>query len=137
ASTTASSPTRRGWASCSRSAAPPLPPPWPPPVRATRSPRGCALARCGGGARRLGLVSQGGPDDELDDVVFDLAQSIAARPPLVVRFAREHVQPLAARDGRGTRGRGRGGQAMVLASYDYREHRQARAEDREPRYERR
>jgi hypothetical protein len=29
------------------------------------------------------------------------------------------------------------GQAMVLASHDYREHRLAKAEDREPRYERR
>jgi enoyl-CoA hydratase/carnithine racemase len=88
-------------------------------------------------ALRLGLVSQVVPDDELDDVVFDLAQSIAARPPLVVRFAREHVQSLAAGDVRATLGRELVGQAMVLASYDYREHRQARAEDREPRYERR
>jgi hypothetical protein len=29
------------------------------------------------------------------------------------------------------------GQTMVLASQDYREHQHARAEDREPRYERR
>jgi enoyl-CoA hydratase len=88
-------------------------------------------------ALRLGLVSQVVPDDELDDVVFDLAQSIAARPPLVMRFVREHVQSLAAGDVRATLGRELVGQAMVLASYDYREHRQARAEDREPRYERR
>jgi hypothetical protein len=50
---------------------------------------------------------------------------------------RENVQALAAAGVRETLGRELVGQAMVLASHDYREHRLAKAEDREPRYERR
>ncbi|HKE75946.1 MAG TPA: enoyl-CoA hydratase/isomerase family protein [Acidimicrobiales bacterium] len=88
-------------------------------------------------ALRLGLVSQVVADDDLDEVALDLARTIAERPPLVVRFLREHVQALAAGGVRGTLGRELVGQAFVLGSHDYREHRQARAEDREPRYERR
>ena len=88
-------------------------------------------------ALRLGLVSQVVPDDDLDEVVLDMARSIAERSPLVVRFLREHVQALAAGSVRATLGRELVGQAMVLASHDYREHRLAKAEDREPRYERR
>jgi enoyl-CoA hydratase len=88
-------------------------------------------------ALRLGLVSHVVPDDDLDEVVLDMARSIAERSPLVVRFLREHVQALAAGNVRSTLGREVVGQAMVLASHDYREHRLAKAEDREPRYERR
>jgi len=88
-------------------------------------------------ALRLGLVSQVVPDDDLDEVVLDMARSIAERSPLVVRLLREHVQALAAGNVRSTLGREVVGQAMVLASHDYREHRVAKAEDREPRYERR
>jgi enoyl-CoA hydratase len=88
-------------------------------------------------ALRLGLVAQVVPDDDLDEAAMDLAHSIAERSPLVVRFVREHVQSLAAAGVRGMLGRELVGQAMVLASHDYHEHRQARAEDREPRYERR
>lgn len=88
-------------------------------------------------ALRLGLVSQVVPDDDLDEVALELARSIAERPPLVVRFLREHVQALAAAGVRDTLGRELVGQAFVLGSHDYREHRLARAEDREPRYERR
>lgn len=88
-------------------------------------------------ALRLGLVSQVVPDDDLDEVVLDLARGIAARPPLVVRLVREHVQALAGPGVRGTLGRELVGQAMVLASHDLREQRAARAEDRPPRYEHR
>jgi enoyl-CoA hydratase/carnithine racemase len=88
-------------------------------------------------ALRLGLVSQVVPDDDLDDVVLDLAHGIAERPPLVVRLVREHVQSLGVAAVRATLGRELVGQTMVLASRDFDELRQARAEDREPRYERR
>jgi enoyl-CoA hydratase/carnithine racemase len=88
-------------------------------------------------ALRLGLVSQVVPDEDLDEVALDLARGIAERPPLVVRLVREHVQALAAPAVRGTLGRELVGQTLVLASQDFQEHRQARAEDREPRYERR
>jgi enoyl-CoA hydratase/carnithine racemase len=88
-------------------------------------------------ALRLGLVSQVVPDDDLDEVVLDMARSIAERSPLVVRFLREHVQALAAGNVRATLGREMVGQTLVLASHDYREFRLAKAEDREPRYERR
>jgi enoyl-CoA hydratase/carnithine racemase len=88
-------------------------------------------------ALRLGIVSQVVSDDELDEVALDLAHSIAERSPLVVRLLRENVQSLAAVGVRDTLGRELVGQAMVLASHDYREHRLAKAEDREPRYERR
>lgn len=88
-------------------------------------------------AMRLGLVSQVVPDDDLDEAVLDLAHGIAARPPLVVRLVREHVHALSAPSLRGTLGRELVGQTMVLASHDYHEHRAARADDREPRFERR
>ncbi|MGH9113239.1 MAG: enoyl-CoA hydratase/isomerase family protein, partial [Acidimicrobiales bacterium] len=88
-------------------------------------------------ALSLGLVSRVVPDDELDEVVLELAESIADRPPLVVRLIRENVQALATACVRSTLQRELVGQAMVLGSHDYREHRQARAEGREPRYERR
>ena len=77
------------------------------------------------------------PDEELDEVVLGLAESIAERPPLAVRLVREQVQALASPDVRATLQRELMGQAMVLGSHDYREHLQAGAEDREPRYERR
>jgi enoyl-CoA hydratase len=88
-------------------------------------------------ALRLGLVSRVVPDDDLDRTVADLARSIAERPPLVTRLVREHVAALATPAVRGALGRELVGQTMVLASYDYHEHHRARAEDREPRYQRR
>jgi enoyl-CoA hydratase len=88
-------------------------------------------------ALQLGLVTQVVPDDELDEVVLGLAESIAERPPLAVRMIREHVQALASADVRATLQRELTGQAMMLGSHDYREHLRARAEDREPTYERR
>jgi enoyl-CoA hydratase/carnithine racemase len=88
-------------------------------------------------ALRLGLVSQVVPSDDLDGVVMELARAIAARPPLVVRMVREQVQSLAAMGVRNTLGAGLIGQTMVLASHDFHEQHQARAEDREPRYTRR
>lgn len=88
-------------------------------------------------ALRLGLVSQVVPDDELDAAALALARSIAERPPLAVRLVREHVQALAAAGVRGTLGRELVSQAMVVGSHDLREMREARAQDRPPRYERR
>ena len=88
-------------------------------------------------ARHLGLVSQVVPDDEVDAAAHELAQGIAERPPLVVRMVREHVQALAAPAVRGTLGRELVGQTLVLSSHDFEEQRLARAEDRQPRYERR
>jgi hypothetical protein len=55
----------------------------------------------------------------------------------VVRLIREHVQALTTGGVRSTLQRELVGQAMVLGSRDRREHREARAEGREPRYERR
>jgi enoyl-CoA hydratase len=86
-------------------------------------------------ALQLGLVSQVVPDDELDSVVLGLAESIAERPPLVVRLIREHLQALSTSGVRSTLQRELVGQAMVLGSHDYDEHRRALADDREPRYE--
>jgi len=88
-------------------------------------------------ALSLGLVSRVVPDDELDDVVLELAEDIADRPPVVVRLIREHVQALTTGGVRSTLQRELVGQAMVLGSRDHREHSEARAEGREPRYERR
>jgi enoyl-CoA hydratase/carnithine racemase len=88
-------------------------------------------------ALRLGLVSQVVPDDDLDEVVAELAHGIAERPPLVTRLVREHVTALAAPGVQGTLARELVGQSMVLGSHDFHEQYQARAEDREPRYERR
>ena len=88
-------------------------------------------------ALRLGLVSQVVPDDEVDTLAYDLARSIAARPPLAVRLVREHVQALTSPSVRGTLGRELVGQTLLLSSHDFEEQRRARAEDRQPRYERR
>ena len=88
-------------------------------------------------ALHLGLVSQVVPDDEVDAAAYDLAVGIAERPPLVVRMVREHVQALAAPAVRGTLGRELVGQTLLLSSHDFEEQRRARAEDRDPRYERR
>jgi enoyl-CoA hydratase len=88
-------------------------------------------------ALQLGLVSQVVPDDELDDVVLGMAETIAERPPLVVRLIREHVQGLSSSGVRSTLQRELVSQALVLGSHDHREQLEARAEDREPRYERR
>jgi enoyl-CoA hydratase len=89
------------------------------------------------GALSLGLLSQLMPDDELDDVVLELAEDVADRPPVVVRLIRENVQAVTTGGVRSTLQRELVGQAMVLGSRDHREHREARAEGREPRYERR
>ena len=70
-------------------------------------------------------------------MALDLAHRVAERSPLVIRLLRDNVQALAAGPVRDMLGRELVGQAMVLASQDYREHRLAKAEDREPRYERR
>jgi enoyl-CoA hydratase/carnithine racemase len=88
-------------------------------------------------AFQLGLVTQVVPDEELDEVVLGLAESIAERPPFAVRLIRDQVQALASADVRATLHRELLGQAMVLGSLDHREHQHARAEDREPHYERR
>jgi enoyl-CoA hydratase len=88
-------------------------------------------------ALRLGLVSQVVPDEEVDAAAYDLAIGIAERPPLVVRMVREHMQALAAPAVRGTLGRELVGQTLLLSSHDFEEQRRARAEDREPHYERR
>lgn len=88
-------------------------------------------------ALRLHLVSWVVADDDLDDVVQDLAERIAARPPLVVRLLREHVQSLAAPAVASTLRRELVSQAMVVASSDHAELRRSRVEHREPRYEKR
>jgi enoyl-CoA hydratase/carnithine racemase len=88
-------------------------------------------------AFQLGLVTQVVPDEELDEVVLGLAESIAERPPFAVRLIRDQVQALASADVRATLQRELLGQAMMLGSQDHRERLHARAEDREPRYERR
>ena len=88
-------------------------------------------------ALHLGLVSQVVPDDEVDAAAYDLARGIAERPPLVVRMVREHVQALSVPAVRGTLGRELVGQTLLLSSHDFDEQRRSRAEDREPRYERR
>jgi enoyl-CoA hydratase/carnithine racemase len=88
-------------------------------------------------ALHRGVVSQVVPDEDVDAVAYELAVGIAERPPLVVRMVREHVQALAAPAVRGTLGRELVGQTLVLSSHDFEEQRRARAEDREPQYERR
>jgi enoyl-CoA hydratase/carnithine racemase len=88
-------------------------------------------------ALHRGLVSQVVPDEEVDAAAYELAVGIAERPPLVVRMVREHMQALAAPAVRGTLGRELVGQTLVLSSHDLEEQRRARAEDREPQYERR
>ncbi|HEX6237141.1 MAG TPA: enoyl-CoA hydratase/isomerase family protein [Acidimicrobiales bacterium] len=88
-------------------------------------------------ALRLHLVSWVVADEDLDDVVRDLAEKIAARPPLVVRLLREHVHSLAAPDVASTLRRELVSQAMVVSSRDHAEFRASRVENREPRYEKR
>lgn len=86
-------------------------------------------------ALRIGLAERLTGEEELDAVAAELAETIAAQPPLAVRGAKRAVH--AALDGRSVRDGlvvEAEGQAVCLASDDFREAITAFAEGRPPHY---
>ena len=84
-----------------------------------------------------GIVSRVVPDEALDDTMLEMAHAIAKAPAFTVKMARRNlsrmVDPLvhdSMREEAVT-------QSMVFQSRDYAEMKAARAEEREPKYERR
>lgn len=85
-------------------------------------------------ALRHGVVSRVVPAAELDATVMEVAQAIASRPPLAVKFARAVIQGLATPEVVRTLHEEKLGQTVVFGSEDYREQKAARAEGREPKF---
>ena len=85
-------------------------------------------------ALRHGIVSRVVPEDQLDETVFEVARTIAAAPPFTVRMFRRTLSRLANPLVQASMQEEAVAQSMVFASEDYAELKQARAEEREPKY---
>ncbi len=81
-----------------------------------------------------GIVSRVVPADELDGVVRDMADQIAATPTVAVKLAREVLRQLTVPDVRASMRDEMIYQTFLNRSDDFAEFRAARAEGREPRY---
>lgn len=81
-----------------------------------------------------GIVSRVVPADELDGVVRDMAEQIAATPTVAVKLAREVLRQLTVPDVRASMRDEMIYQTFLNRSDDFAEFRAARAEGREPRY---
>jgi enoyl-CoA hydratase/carnithine racemase len=85
-------------------------------------------------ALRHGVVSRVVPADELDAVVHEAAEQIAAVPKVAVKLAREVIRHLALPQLRSSMNDEMIYQTTINKSDDFAEQRAARAEDRAPRY---
>jgi enoyl-CoA hydratase/carnithine racemase len=85
-------------------------------------------------ALRHGVVSRVVPADELDAVVREAAEQIAAVPKVAVKLAREVIRHLALPQLRTSMNDEMIYQTTINKSDDFAEQRAARAEDRVPRY---
>jgi len=85
-------------------------------------------------ALRHGIVSRVVPDDRLDETVLEVAHAIAAAPPFTVKMFRRTLSRLANPAVQASMQEEAVAQSMVFASEDYAEMKQARAEEREPKY---
>jgi len=81
-------------------------------------------------ALRHGIVSRVVPADELDDVVMELARTIAARSPLAVRFAKRLIANLGVAAVERSMYEELLAQVVIYRSDDYAELKAARAEER-------
>jgi enoyl-CoA hydratase/carnithine racemase len=81
-----------------------------------------------------GIVSRVVPADELDGVVREMAEQIAATPTVAVKLAREVLRQLTLPDVRSSMRDEMIYQTFLNRSDDFAEFRAARAEGREPRY---
>ncbi|HEV2685939.1 MAG TPA: enoyl-CoA hydratase/isomerase family protein [Actinomycetota bacterium] len=85
-------------------------------------------------ALRHGLVSRVFPAGELDDAVMAVAQEIAKRSPLAIKFAVNVIRGLGIDAVRRVMNEEKLGQTAIFASEDYQEFKAARAENREPKF---
>lgn len=85
-------------------------------------------------ALRHGVVSRVVPEGELDDVVRDMAEQIAAAPAVTVKLAREVLRQLSVPQVKASMRDEMIYQTFLNRSDDFAEFRAARAEGREPRY---
>jgi enoyl-CoA hydratase/carnithine racemase len=81
-----------------------------------------------------GIVSRVVPADELDGVVREMAEQVAATPTVAVKLAREVLRQLTVPDVRASMRDEMIYQTFLNRSDDFAEFRAARAEGREPRY---
>lgn len=88
-------------------------------------------------ALQYGIVSRVVPDDDLDDVVLQMAHEIATSPAFTVKMARRVIQHLAYDQVARSIDEEALAQTLVFGSQDYAEMKAARAEAREPVYRRR
>jgi enoyl-CoA hydratase len=85
-------------------------------------------------ALRHGIVSRVVPRDELDAVTLDVARTIAGLPPLAVKAWRQGLLDLSTPPVAAALHSELLAQMLVYKSDDFAEFKQARAEDRPPRY---
>ena len=88
-------------------------------------------------ALRHGVVSRVVPDERLDETAFEIAHQIARAPAFTVKMFRRSLGRLANPPVQRSIEEEALTQSLVFASHDYREMKAARAEGREPKYERR
>lgn len=85
-------------------------------------------------ALRHGLVSRVVPAADLDTAVMEIAQDIAKRSPLAIKFAVNVIRGLGIDAVRRVMNEEKLGQTAIFASDDYQEFKAARAENREPKF---
>jgi enoyl-CoA hydratase/carnithine racemase len=85
-------------------------------------------------ALRHGVVSRVVPAEELDTVVREAAEQVAAAPKMTVKLAREVIRHLAVPAVRSSMADELIYQTMINQSADFAEFRAARAEDRPAHY---
>jgi enoyl-CoA hydratase/carnithine racemase len=85
-------------------------------------------------ALQHGVVSRVVPREDLDTVVREIAEKIAAAPAVTIKMARRVIRHLAEPDVRSSMAEELIAQTFINSSADYAEMRAARAEGREPHY---
>jgi enoyl-CoA hydratase/carnithine racemase len=85
-------------------------------------------------ALRHGVVSRVVPDDKLDETALEIAHAIAKAPAFTVKMFRRTLARLADPMVKASIQEEALTQSLVFASWDYREMKAARAEQREPKY---
>lgn len=81
-----------------------------------------------------GVISRLVPADQLDTVVREMAEKIAAAPAFTVKMARRTIASLATHEVQRSIAEEAIAQSMVFASSDYAEMKRARSEERTPHY---